>query len=444
MKVLIVSSNTLPAAPTGPVYVAGALRKAGHEVQIYENLFADDTHSNLVSTLVHFQPDVIGVSIRLVHGDLQYPAAPYGTQYIDLRPCVKQIVDVIRQQSTAQIILGGPGFNYYASDWLEYLDLEYGICGEGEESFPLLIEKLVGGGDPGCVPGSFIRHQNTGYTAPSARVKDLDNQGLPAYDLLDWNRYAAANITPAIFSKRGCAFDCSFCPYSKIEGQTYRLKSPERVLAEIHHTLQSTCSSRIMICDNSFNVPHPHAEALCRAFLTDPFEFQWGSGDLKPVGISRDFCRLMKDSGCFYLNLSIESASNSMLARMRRGYTVRQVRQSLDALCDSGIPFSASLLLGAPGETPETIAETLRVMKEYAFPLGVWVTVGVYLWTEYQDIVSEIRQSEYLDELQCLFDGPVYISPQLNESYLNNLVSELRILPGYSVQVNRSDVLIAQ
>jgi len=150
----------------------------------------------------------------------------------------------------------------------------------------------------------------------------------------------------------------------------------------------------------------------------------------------------MKDSGCYYLNFSIESASDAMLASMRRGYTTRHIRQSLDALSQSGIPFGASLMLGAPGETPQTIAETLAVMSDYEIPLGVWVTIGVYLWTDLQDVVKHARQSGYLTVSQSLFDGPVYFSPALPTAYLHDLVSELRRQPGYTVQVNRADRFI--
>jgi radical SAM superfamily enzyme YgiQ (UPF0313 family) len=194
-----------------------------------------------------------------------------------------------------------------------------------------------------------------------------------------------------------------------------------------------------MFCDNSFNVPRRHAEALCRAFIASSLDFEWGTGDLKPVGIDEDFCRLMQDSGCFYANLSIESASDSMLKRMKRGYTSRQVRAALEALCRSGLPSGASLMFGAPGETPETVAETLSVLADYPLPLGVWVTIGVYLWTELQDVVAEARREGQLAENEALFDGPVYLSPGLPPGYLPELVSCLREKPGYTVQVNRTD-----
>jgi radical SAM superfamily enzyme YgiQ (UPF0313 family) len=222
-----------------------------------------------------------------------------------------------------------------------------------------------------------------------------------------------------------------------LEGKRYRLKSPERVIAEIRHIQQHTSSRRVMFCDNSFNVPRKHAEALCRAFIGERLDFGWGTGDLKPIGVTDGFCRLMTDSGCFYVNLALESASATMLQRMKRGYTVRQVRETLDVLSHSKIPFGASVLFGAPGETPETITETLNVLNDYHFPCGIWVTLGIYLWTDYQDIVAEARQTGLLKDDKELFSGAVYLSHELPKSYLEELLVVLRAKPGYKVQFNK-------
>jgi radical SAM superfamily enzyme YgiQ (UPF0313 family) len=437
MKVLIISTNTLPASPSGPVYLAGAVRQAGHEVQIFERLFARDLAGELTAKLRDFQPDVIGISIRLVFGDELDLEAPLGTRHTDLRPRVKEVVDVIRQSSNIRIILGGPGFNYFARDWLEYLNLDYGIRGEGEEAFPLFLKKLSKRGDIYSVPGCVYKKNGNFFSVPPSSVQDLDNQALPAYDLLDWQAYADRKITPAIFTKRGCAFSCTYCPYSKLEGKRYRLKSPGRVISEVQHMAQNTESRKVMFCDNNFNAPLRHAEAICLALLIEKTDIKWGTGDLRPAGVTIDFCRLMEESGCFYANLAIESASDKMLQGMKRGYTVRQVRESLDALSRSRIPFGASLMLGAPGETPETIAATLAVLDDYEIPNGVWVTLGVYLWTDYQDIVAEARRTGLLKDDKELFGGYVYLSPELPKSYLRELPEALRARPGYSVQFNK-------
>lgn len=437
MKVFIISANTLPASPSGPVYLAGAVRQAGHEVQIYERLFAVDLAGELEAKLKDFQPDVVGLSIRLVFSDEIDPIAPLGTRHTDLRPRVKEIVDIVRRVTPAQIVLGGPGFNYFATNWLEYLDLDYGIRGEGEEAFPMFLRRLEEGGDIHSIPGCVFRIAGGFQSVAPRPVEDLDRQALPAYDLLDWSVYAAKKVTPAVLTKRGCAFACIYCPYSKLEGKRYRLKSPQRVLDEARNKLRSTGSRKVMFCDNNFNAPRRHAEAICRALIAEKAEVEWGTGDLRPAGVDDDFCRLMEESGCFYANLSIETASKSMLRAMKRGYTVDEVRLALEALSRSRLSFSASLMLGAPGETPQTIAETLGVLDDYQIPGGVWVTIGVYMWTDYQDLVAEARRIGFLKDDKELFCGSVYLSPNLPISYIRELPDMLRSRSGYAVQFNK-------
>jgi radical SAM superfamily enzyme YgiQ (UPF0313 family) len=219
------------------------------------------------------------------------------------------------------------------------------------------------------------------------------------------------------------------------------LKSPQRIITEARHILQSTHTGKVMYCDNNFNTPRQHAVAICKAQIAEKADFQWGTGDLRPVGITDDFCRMMEDSGCFYVNLSIESGSQEMLKSMKRGYTTQQVRKSLEVLSHSNIPFGASLMLGAPGETPETIAETLSLMDDYQIPSGVWVTIGVYMWTDYQDIVAEARRTGILQADKELFNGAVYLSPGMPKSYLRELPEMLRTRQKYSVQFNNPSEL---
>jgi radical SAM superfamily enzyme YgiQ (UPF0313 family) len=438
MKVLLLSTNTLPASPSGPAYVAGALRQAGHEVSVFENLFAADLENELAAAIHNFQPDVVGVSIRLVFGGVQDPAAPLGTRHIDLRPRVRDLVGIVRRTTPAPIVLGGPGFNYYARDWLNYLDLQYGIRGEGEIAFPLFLQRLATGGDLASVPGCVVRGRDGLFSStPPAPIQDLNDLPLPAYDLFDLPRYAERGVTPAILTKRGCAFACTYCPYAKLEGKRYRLKSPQRVLDEARHILAHAPGRRVIFCDNNFNAPPRHAENMLRGLIAAGADFEWGTGDLRPTAVTDDFCRLMADSGCYYTNLSIESASDTMLRRMQRGYTVRHVRRALEVLSRSRIPFGASLMFGAPGETPETIAETLRVVEDYDIPLGVWVTIGVFLWTDLQEIVGEARRAGTIADDAQLFEGAVYLSPELPRSYLAELPQRLRARPGYTVQFNK-------
>jgi radical SAM superfamily enzyme YgiQ (UPF0313 family) len=437
MKVLIISANTLPSAPSGPAYVAGAARAAGHTVEVFETLFARDLTGELERQITNFIPDVVGISIRLVNGFVLDEHAEFGTKHLDLRVRIKEIVDCIHRISDARIVLGGPGFNYYGPNWLAYLDLDYGIRGEADISFPQYLKRLEAGGDINSVPGCVFRKGGHIVKVPREPVEDLDSTAFPAYELFDLDEYYEHGISPAIVTKRGCAFQCTYCPYSELEGKRYRLKSPQRVVDEIEHIYRHGRPKMLSFCDNNFNVPAEHAQAICQEIIDRQLDISWGTGTINPFGVTEEGCRLFKASGCGYLSLSVESASARMLRQMQRGYTVEDVNQALESLSQSGIPYSVSLMFGAPGETPETIAETLSVIGNYDVTQGIWVTIGICLWTPHQQVLEAARADGQLDDHRGLFSGATYVSPQLPRNFMVELLETLRLKKNYTVQVNK-------
>jgi len=78
------------------------------------------------------------------------------------------------------------------------------------------------------------------------------------------------------------------------------------------------------------------------------------------------------------------------------------------------------------------------VLDDYSIPQGVWFTVGVYLWTDLQEIVSDYCEAGRLKDDLDLFTGAVYLSPALSKPYLDDLLVKLRVHPGYQVQVNQA------
>jgi hypothetical protein len=437
MKVLIISANTLPASPSGPAYVAGAALAAGHTVEVFESLFAQDLTGELEKRITEFNPDVVGISIRLVHGFVLDEDGEFGTKHLDLRVRVKEIVNCVKRISDAQIVLGGPGFNYYGPAWLEYLNLDYGIRGEAEVSFPEYLKKLEAGEEIHSVPGCVYRQDGHFVKVPREHVENLDATAFPAYQLFDLDKYHEQGISPAIVTKRGCAFSCTYCPYASLEGKRYRLKSPQRVVDEIEHIYWVKPPKMISFCDNNFNVPNHHALAICQEIIDRKLDITWGTGTIKPLKVTDDVLQLFKDSGCSYLSLSVESASPRMLKLMKRGCKVEQIRGALMSLSRSDIPFSVSLLFGAPGETPETIAETLDLIDEFQVPQGVWVTIGICLWTSHQGVLEDARKDGQFDDDKALFSGANYVSPQLPKDYMMELVETLSMKENYDVQVNK-------
>jgi radical SAM superfamily enzyme YgiQ (UPF0313 family) len=437
MNVLIISANTFSFSMSGPAYIAGAALAAGHRVEVFDCLFAQEPLRELEAHLNRFKPDVIGISIRSVAGKIVDQNAEFQTKPFDARILVRQIVDVIKRTSPVPIVLGGPGFNYYGREWLEYLALDYGLRGEAEFSFPLYLKRLAEGGDIHTIPGCIYRQDGRIMKVPRELVENLDDTALPAGELFELDKYVERNIAAGIFTKRGCAFQCTFCPYSSLEGKRYRLKSPERVVAEIEHIHQAKPAAKFDFCDNSFNVPKKHAQAICQEIIDRNLDIEWRTGGLKPIGITDDLCRLFEDSGCTGLGLAAESASEKMLKNMRRGYRVDQVKQALSCLSSSDIPFGVSLMLGAPGETPETIAETFDVIDSFPSLSWIWVSIGLNLWTHHQAVLDDARRDGQLKDDDNLFDEVNYISPELPKAYMLDLIDSLQERENCDFQVNK-------
>ena len=438
MKVLIISSNILPASsPSGPAYIAGAALKAGHEVEVFESLFASDLTNELEQKIAGYNPDVIGISIRLVTGTIYDESWEFNLKPFDLRPKIREIVNCIKGVTDASIVLGGCGFNYFGQDWLEYLDLDYGIRGEAEFSFPLYLKSLEEGGDIDSIPGSIFK--KNGQTCKVSRdlIENLDATAFPAYELFDLDKYQENGVSPSIFTKRGCSFHCTFCPYRSLEGVCYRVKSPKRVVDEIKH-IQNVKKSKIFtFCDNSFNVPKRHAEEICKELIRQEMNIKWGTGSLKPLGITENFCQLLKDAGCSYINLAVETASEKMLKNMKRGYRTEHIKNALSCLSKAELPFGITLMIGAPGETQETITESFELIDGYKIPLESWATIGICLWTHHQNILQDARKDGQLKDDKDLFNGVYYISPELPKNYMLDLIRSLQARKKWKIHVNK-------
>jgi radical SAM superfamily enzyme YgiQ (UPF0313 family) len=301
----------------------------------------------------------------------------------------------------------------------------------------MYLEALESGRELQHIPGSVYRSNGSIQKAPRELVPDLDETALPAYQLFDLGKYYQQGINPGIVTKRGCAFHCTYCLYASLEGKRYRLKSPQRVVDEIEHIYAISPPKMVTFCDNNFNVPNQHALAICQEIIDRKLEINWGSGTIKPLRVTDENLRIFKDSGCDYLSLSVESASPRMLKQMQRGCKQEQIEQALTSLSRADIPFSVSLLFGAPGETMESIQETLQVIDAYQIPNGVWVTIGICLWTPRQQVIQNALADGQLEEDDSLFEAVNYVSPGLSRDEMEDLIEMLQGKDGYDVQVNQ-------
>lgn len=370
MRVLVVAANTergnMIAMPLGAGIVAAAARHAGHDVRFLDLLNCANPIESVTEAIEAFAPEAIGISVRNI--DDQNREQPRF-----LLAQVKPVVDACRASSTALIILGGPGFSIFPDETLRYLGADFGIAGEGEIAFVELLRQLNARKDPTGIPGL---HSSVA-SSPAQHRGDLD--AFPFWDdvLTASARLAGEDIWIPVQTRRGCPNDCSYCSTSAIQGRVIRMRSPEATVDEVR-SLTRAGFRRFFFVDNSFNIPEPYAMSLCHLLEAASLDMEWRC-ILYPHRVTEELVVAMARAGCVEVSLGFESGNPSVLREMNKRYTPDDVRRACELLEEHGIRRIGFLLLGGPGETRDSVEESLAFAESLHLDT-LRITVGIRIY----------------------------------------------------------------
>ena len=374
MHVLLISANTerinLPTLPFGLALVAAAVRAAGHAVRMLDLRCETDPHAAVARAIRAFRPDAIGISVRNV--DDQCMERPRF-----LLADVAPVVTACRECSSAPLVLGGAGYSIFPAAALAYLGADFGVRGEGEVAFPALLTRLERGGDPADLPGIYTAGQ-TGRAGHSL-VADLDSLASPAEDLWPTADPADPDLWVPVQSRRGCPLECSYCSTPGLEGRTIRARSAGRVAKEIAR-LARAGFRRFYVVDNTFNLPVDYAVDLCRRLAAERLDIAWRC-ILYPQNVPEELMRGMAAAGCVEVGLGFESGAVAVLRAMNKRFVPEEVREMSDRLAAHGIRRMGFLLLGGPGETQETVAQSVAFAESLRLD-QLRITVGIRIYPE--------------------------------------------------------------
>ena len=372
MKVLLISANTeritMQTVPLGLALVSAATKQAGHEVAFLDLLSAPDPRTAIQKAVAAGRPDVIGISVRNIDDQsMQEPRFLLGK--------AKEVVDACRAMSRAPIVLGGAGYSIFPVEALAYLGADFGVRGDGEAAFPALLARLGKGLDPRGIPG--VHAAGDAVDAGRASVDELDD--LPLWDeaLATCADQGSEDTWMPVQSRRGCPNDCSYCSTFQIQGRPIRCRSP-RLVAEAVARAAGLGFRRFYFVDNSFNIPEEHALELCRLLKDAAPGIAWRC-ILYPHAGSEELVAAMAEAGCAEVSLGFESGSAGVLREMNKRFSPRDVRLVSERLAALGIRRFGFLLLGGPGETRETVEESLAFAHSLDLE-SLRITVGIRIY----------------------------------------------------------------
>jgi radical SAM superfamily enzyme YgiQ (UPF0313 family) len=376
MRILLVNANRLrdpiPVIPIGVCAVASALEAAGHRVEVLDLCFSVAPARSVRRAVSRFRPDIVGITIRNID-----TGTGYRPEFLIDR-IRSEVIEPCKRAFDGPIVIGGAAAGINGPELLAYFDLRYAVQGDGEAAMIEFAARHGAGQSLRGLPGLVIRNPDGSVeTQPPAFVDDLDRLPTPDphrhLNLLPYRLYSSPL---QIQTKRGCALACSYCTYNRLEGSAYRLRDPEAVADEVERGVRASGIRDVEIVDSTFNLPLDHAKAVLRALAARNLRLRVSAMGMNPKYIDAELVDLMRRSGFVEACLGIEAGSDPMLRALGKNFTVADIRQARQALRGAGIPVMWFLLLGAPGETRETIAETFRTVDGVAGPFDL-VNIGV-------------------------------------------------------------------
>jgi anaerobic magnesium-protoporphyrin IX monomethyl ester cyclase len=414
VNILLISQNQekvpYPVLPIGLCYVAEALEKAGHRVSVVDLCFDGDVRRGFAGS----SPDLIGIGVRNMDNcDYWRPK--------NFIPDVRRLVETCRGLSRAPILIGGSAVSVMPAEILKAVGADYAITGDGERAAVEFAAALARGEDPRPLPGVCSLSGETVRVNPQNRVPALDVNLPPRmYRWVDVRPYLKYEGVYPLQSKRGCALKCIYCTYTNIEGKLYRMKSGEHMADEIQDVMENSPVRDFEFVDSTFNLPESHALDICDAVIRRKLGARFIGSGLNPVSVSETLLERMKTAGFSSLICTAESASDRVIGNLQKGFTRKHIERIAVLTRRVGLRTLWIFLVGGPGETRETVLETLDFFHRHAAPGDVaFVSNGIRIYPN--TAMSRIALAEGVIRSDAeLVEPTFYFSPGLDRDWLHD------------------------
>lgn len=294
------------------------------------------------------------------------------TFYVDERPIVELIEFIRRHSSTTKVVVGGPHIYNLCSHnddiTQDHLFRRMGadvyvFDSQGELTLSRVLHALRTSDRPDwqAIPNLIYTDDNKSFQRTG---REIENNDMDA-NIIDWGLFEPGFYTPTVQMRtaRSCAFKCAFCRYPVVAGEL-TLTSIERVEEELS-ALHDAGVTTVIFIDDTFNVPLPRFKNICRMMIKNQFNFSWFSY-FRCSNSDDEAFDLMQRSGCKGVFLGIESGDQTLLTNMNKSAKIERYKHGIARLKERDIMVFASMIIGYPGETADTVKRTMDFIEETA------------------------------------------------------------------------------
>lgn len=262
----------------------------------------------------------------------------------------------------AVIIAGGPHATVLPGDVLRQAAFDFAVIGEGERT---LLE-LTSGQQKEQIHGIAFRDESSGeiiITPPRERARNLDVFPMPAYHLLRMDSYrpvlGSYKSLPAanMVSSRGCPGRCTFC--CRTFGNLLSFHSAGRVVDEIEMLVRNFGIRQINFYDDAFTLKKERLLDICDQLIARKLRIDW-TCFARIDQIDAEMLGRMKKAGCYQIMYGIENFNTDVLKGLQKSIKNTDAATVIRMTRKAGIRCRISLLVGSPGDTPESVRENIR------------------------------------------------------------------------------------
>jgi len=376
MKVLLVNppqKTKCPQPPLGLAMLAAVLEKKVDSVHILDLAALGMSDESLITRISQEKPDIVGITA--------------------MTPTIDNALNVAKKvketDGDIQVILGGAHATLLPEETLRgSADIDVIVCGEGEQTTPEVVKVLEENSDHLNQVAGIAYRQGTGVRTNPLRppILDLDSLPFPAFHLLPIGKYRLhppfgrqMPIMPIITS-RGCPYRCIFCSKS-VFGHKYRSNSPAYVLDQIRLLSERFGVKEVKFYDDSFTLDRKRVATICALLKEQHLDIPW-TCETRVNLVDRDLLKTMMEAGCYMIEYGVESGNPQILENLKKDITLEQAARAFEWTHEAGIETVAYFMIGSPGETRETIEETIGFAKKLDPDFVQFSTATPYPGTE--------------------------------------------------------------
>ncbi len=417
-----------PQPPLGLALVAAILEKEGYPAKILD------------ANALQFKPE--DVAAMVTGADVVGITA--------MTPTIGTALSIARhlkqKSPNLKIILGGPHVTLLPEETLASSpDINIIVRGEGDATIIELLQAMENHRPLGSVAG--ISYRSDGkivHTADKESTIDIDTLPYTALHLLPWQKYqphpphGMAKPFSALVTSRGCPYRCAYCS-KPVFGSRFRAQSPDRVVAEIVYLQEKFGVREIAFYDDSFTLDKKRVHAIAEKIIAKKLKIAW-TCETRVNLVDKELLAQMKQAGCYAVAYGIESASPKIIKTLQKDITLEQVETAVRTSREVGLQVVGYFMLGSPGETPQTIQQTIDFAKKLKVDFAQFSVTTPFPGTELYDIYMRDKK-ESIPWEKFVYAGtnnpasPVFESEKLSREDLKAWTSrayrEFYLRPSY-------------